>query len=124
MAGASNKFRRAWLLVAACAAVAGSTFFLSDEPGRLTFLSLLIQLLPILPLEFIAGTNSANAAYDKLGWMLTLALNVLAFLTIAAPLYFFLRRRAASVLLVYLAAWLALYLLLLFVLFPVTHLDL
>ena len=115
--------RSAHVLAGSVAIVAASTFFLSDEPGKLTFLSLLVQLLPLIPvfsLELSGHTHLAR----MIGAALSLVLNVLMFLSIAGLVHLLLRHRAPRALPLVLAAWLALYLALLFILFPVKHLDL
>jgi hypothetical protein len=112
------------VLAGACLAVAASTFLLTDEPGKLTTLSLLIQLLPLLPVDLLAGSGHTQGWYRVVGTSLSLVLNVFVFLSIGGSIHLLLRHRAPRALPLVLTAWLALYLSLLFVLFPVTHFDL
>jgi hypothetical protein len=115
----SNCARR--VLVADLLLVAASTFFLSDEVGKVTVLSLFLQVLPFIPIDLVASDHGESMR--KVALAMSLVLNVLAFSSIALPLYFGFRRLAPRTLLVLLTMWLALYMLGLFYLFPVTHLD-
>src|SRR5690348_16611715 len=98
----SNCGRR--VLIADLSIVAASTLFLSGEVGRLTVLSLFLQLIPFAPLGLVTPDQLDTETTRAVARAMSLVLNVLAFSLIAVPLYFGFRQRAPRTLLAILTA--------------------